>query len=116
MLGWWYSRGWMWLLRDTREHLSLINSLFAVRVLLKTWFAPWKQISTPQTFRNFFQSAIDNLISRLVGAVVRTAMLFVALLMTIVILSFGIVRVVLWAFVPPSVVLLPLYGLTGGGA
>lgn len=114
MLGWWYSRGWAWVLHDTREHLSLINSLFAVQVLLKTWFAPWKQITTQQTFRNFFQAALDNLVSRLVGAVVRTAMLFAALFLTIAIICFGAIRLALWAFIPVGVVVLPLIGLMLG--
>lgn len=115
MLGWWYSRGWAWLIKDTREHLSIIGSIFAVKVLLKTWFSPWKQISTPQTFRNFFQAAIDNLVSRLVGAIVRTAMLFTALLCTVGVLLFGFLRVLVWAFIPPSVLILPLMSILGGG-
>ena len=113
MLGWWYSRGWAWLLRDTQQHLSLVGSTFAVRVLLKTWFAPWKQITTASTFRNFFQSAIDNMISRLVGGVVRTGILFISLIFAVAILLFGFVRLVAWAAIPPAVVILPLLTLMG---
>lgn len=116
MLGWWYSRGWAWLLRDTQDHLARVGSTFAVRVLLRTWFAPWKQITSPTTFRNFFQSAIDNGISRLIGGIVRTGILFVALLFSITIIIFGICRLILWPFIPFGIVILPILGLFGGNS
>ncbi len=114
MLGWWYSRGWVWLIKDTKNGLDYIGSTFAVRVLLKTWFSPWKQITSPATFRTFFQSAIDNSISRIVGGIVRTAMLSIALIFAIGVIGVGIIRFIFWPFIPLMIVLFPILFVVGG--
>lgn len=113
MLGWWYGRGWLWVLRSIGTNLSRISQIFAVKVLLKTWFAPWKQIYTPSNFRNFFQIAIDNSISRLIGGIVRTAMLLCALVLAILAVVFGVILAILWPLLPVSIVLLPVLALGG---
>ncbi len=51
--------------------------------------------------------------SRVIGGIVRSMMLFLALLWAIVILVFGILIVVLWPFIPVSIVILPFLTITG---
>lgn len=113
MLGWWYGRGWLWVLKSIPANLSRISQIFAVNVLLKTWWAPWKQIYTPSNFRNFFQIAIDNSISRLIGGIVRTLMLFCAFVLAIFAILFGVVAALLWPLLPMSIVLLPVLAVGG---
>lgn len=114
MLGWWYSRGWAWLIQDTRDLLARVGSTFAVRVLIKTWFSPWKQITSPSSFRNFFQAAVDNGISRLIGGIIRTGILFFALICSVVILIYGLVRLIIWPILPFGIIIFPIIGLVGG--
>lgn len=113
MLGWWYGRGWAWAFKSIGAQLSVIGSVFAVRVLLKTWFAPWKQITSEATFRNFFQALIDNTISRIIGSFIRGTMLFFALLWALLALILGILFVLIWPLLPFSIILLPLLALSG---
>jgi len=111
MLGWWYSQGWAWIMHSIRDSLIAIEESFSVPILLKTWFSPWKQIQTPSSFRNFFQAAIDNLISRFIGALIRTFMLITAIFMMAGIAVFGLLSLLLWPIFPLLIVILPLASL-----
>jgi len=113
MLGWWYGQGWLWVINSTGNNLRQLNRIFAVGVLLKTWFSPWKQIYSPSTFRTFFQSMIDNAISRVVGSVVRGAILFFAMLLALFFVLFGLLAAIVWPLLPIAVVLLPILSLAG---
>jgi hypothetical protein len=113
MLGWWYGQGWLWALGSIGRRLQHVGNVFAVKILLKTWFSPWKQISTPSTFRTFFQAMIDNTVSRFIGGIIRTFMLLAAAVWALFIIASGLVLIVLWPFLPAAVLALPL--LTIGG-
>lgn len=113
MLGWWYSQGWLWSIQGIGRRIKAIGSVFAVGVLIRTWFSPWKQITSPSSFQNFFQAAVDNTISRLIGGVVRTMMLLAALVWAIVTILIGVVFVIIWPLLPLSIFLLPILALGG---
>jgi hypothetical protein len=113
LLGWWYGAGWAWILRAIQKRMQLIQEAFSVSILLKTWFSPWKQIQSPSSFRNFLQSAIDNLISRFIGATVRTGMLLTALILTTLTVIGGIIVAVSWPLLPLLVIFLPVAFLSG---
>lgn len=113
LFGWWYGSGWGWLLGSVAKRLKNIQETFSVTILLRTLFSPWKQITTPSTFRNFFQAMIDNLVSRFIGATVRLGMLIAAFFLTISVLLLGMVFFIAWPLVPLLLVILPLLTLTG---
>lgn len=108
LLTWWYGRGWAWLLRGTEARLNAVNQTFSVGILLRTLFAPWKQIQTPGTFRNFFQSMLDNFISRAVGATVRVGMLLMAGVSTLGLVIGCLAAILLWPLLPLLIIGLPL--------
>lgn len=113
MLGWWYSQGWLWVAHGIQQRLQDVSRTFAVRILLKTWFSPWKQIYSESTFATFFRDAADNAVSRCIGAVIRGAILFWALLLAIVIGLIGVVCLVVWPLIPLLIVILPILTVTG---
>lgn len=113
LLGWWYGSGWVWLLKGLTDRLKDIKETFSVPTLIKTLFSPWKQIQTVSTFRNFFQSAVDNLISRLVGATIRFFMLIGALIFTFVIIFIGLAALILWPVIPLLLIVLPAMSVIG---
>lgn len=115
LLSWWYSRGWFWVANNVSNKLTAINEAFSVGILLKTLFAPWKQIQSPTSFRNFLQSSIDNFISRFIGATVRIGMLIGAVFSFAVVILIGLVALVLWPVVPLLIVILPIISLKVGG-
>jgi hypothetical protein len=108
LLRWWYGRGFGWVIDQISTSLSNIGKTLAVKVLLKTWFAPWKQITTTTTFANFIQKSVDSAVSRFVGFFVRTFMLITALVWAVVVMIFGIIWLITWAFIPILVIILPI--------
>lgn len=104
MLNWWYLSGWKDFAKRTRQHLANLADFFSIGLLLKTLFAPFRQISAgssksaPLEIR--LRMAVDRLVSRIVGAIVR---LFILIAGVITIAAAGIVSVViiiLWPVLP----------------
>lgn len=108
LFSWWYGRGWLWTIRSSRSRLRAINEIFSVSILIRTLFSPWKQIESKKTFQNFIQSTVDNFISRLIGAVLRFFMLLTALILTLLVLVFGLLAVIIWPLIPLFIVVLPI--------
>lgn len=113
MLRWWYGAGWGWVSGLIKSGLRQINRVFAVSILCKTWFSPWKQITSTTPHQTFFQRLADNTISRLIGFVIRTAILVVALAWTIISVGSGVILVIVWPLLPISPVMLLLLFLSG---
>jgi hypothetical protein len=108
MLRWWYGSGWLRIIQSMEENLRTIAQVFAVKVLIRTWFSPWKQIYTPSTFLTFFRSAIDNLVSRFIGTTVRSIILFAALILSILVLVVGCLSLLLWPLIPLLIFIFPM--------
>jgi hypothetical protein len=91
------------------ERLAKAYDFFSLDILIKTLFAPFRQISAGQVrgsldvqIRAFF----DRLLSRCIGALVRSIMLVIGSLWTLILAIAGLIEGVLWLFVP----LLPIIG------
>lgn len=113
LLGWWYGSGWTWLLKEISRKLYVVKETFSVPILLRTLFSPWKQIQTQSTFQNFFQAAIDNLVSRFIGAILRIGMLIAAIFSTTIILALGMISFIAWPLLPALIIILPLMSVAG---
>lgn len=113
MLGWWYGQGWLWVLKGIEHRLDDIARIFAVKMLMKTWFSPWKQIYSPSTFLTFFRSMVDNAISRIIGGIIRTLVLLYAFLLAVLTVGFGLFFVIIWPLLPVAVLVLPILTLRG---
>lgn len=114
MLSWWYSQGWLWVINITINRLKTVSRVFAVKVLLKTWFSPWKQIYQQANFRNFLRIAVDNGVSRFIGGIIRTVILLWALILSLVIILVGIISLIIWPMLPLMTFILPVIALKGG--
>jgi hypothetical protein len=113
LFSWWYVSGWVWLSKEIAKKLYVIKEMFSVSILLRTLFSPWKQIQTPSSFRYFFQAAIDNLVSRFIGSIIRTFMLIGALIASIFIAGAGVICLIAWPFIPLLPVILPVMSILG---
>jgi hypothetical protein len=113
MLSWWYGRGWLWIINVTNKRLQTIGRIFAVSVLIQTWFSPWKQIYREATFRNYLSIALDNAVSRSIGAVVRGTILLWALILSLGVIIIGIGSFIIWPFLPLMIIILPILAITG---
>ncbi len=87
---------------------------FSIPLLLKTLFAPWKRdiLSTQGlSLNDKFRIWIFNLLSRLIGAVVRLITIFFGLFLTAFLLVFGLVAIIFWLILPFLILAAFVYGL-----
>lgn len=113
LFSWWYGSGWSWLARRSAAKYRLVSEALSVGILLKTFFAPWKQIQSTTTLQNFIQTTVDNIVSRVVGMAVRTLMLFTALILYLFLAIFTIASFIAWPVIPLLVVILPIFTFMG---
>lgn len=107
---WWYGRGWRERVAMLRERLASTMDYFSIDLLLRTFFSPFRQISAGKVqgplgvqMRAFF----DRLVSRIIGAGVRTVIIVIGTVTIAFHVVFGALLVLAWAFVP----LLPIAGV-----
>lgn len=110
MVTWWYTDGWRQCWLRFKERLEATLDFFSIDLLLKTLFAPFRQISAGNVrgplniqMRAFF----DRLISRCIGMVVRLTMIGVGGITILLNVVIGGTVLLLWAFVP----FLPIIGV-----
>jgi|SRR3972149_7080423 len=103
IFGWWYSRG----LRDFFIYLKAIflkiTDIFSVKLLLSTYLSPWKRDITRAEglpLNVVFQVIIFNLVSRLLGAIIKTVILFVYLMALVVFFALSLSLIIVWLFLP----------------
>jgi hypothetical protein len=86
------------------NYFIFATNLFSVPLLLKTFFAPWRKYawSYPKNFdiKEFFNTLVGNIISRILGAIMRTALIFVGILFQIFVAIAGSVILLAWLLFP----------------
>lgn len=112
MLGWWYTRGWVWVakhLLQTRN--TRIAEFFSITALLKTLFAPFRQDSVdskgaPIGYK--LQVLGGNIISRFLGLMIRLILILCGVILIVLNTLLGIIVVCIWPLIPfaPLVVML----------
>lgn len=110
LLSWWYGDGWRQRALMVRERLLGAIDYFSVDLLLKTLFSPYRQISAggvrgPIGVR--WRAFVDRLISRCVGAVIRTVVIIIGCVSIVLIAVLGLLVLALWLVIP----LAPLAGV-----
>jgi len=113
MFSWWYEKGWATVLNSFKKRTSHILAYFSVVTLLRTLFSPWRRIiSFPgQSIQAHFYAAIDNLISRTIGFVVRLLVLIAALTTFILVSLLSFIELVAWPFLPPAFIVFLVIGV-----
>ncbi len=104
MLGWWYSRGWLWMAQQIYiVELGRVFEFFSIKDLLKTLFAPFRQdvIDTSRAPLGVkLQVLGGNLISRVIGAMIRITIIFIGIFFAFLLVFLGFLFLVAWPFLP----------------
>lgn len=86
------------------NYFSYVTDFFSVPLLLKTLFSPWRryQWSYPKNFdiQEFFLSFFSNIISRFLGAIVRTVLIIFGFLAQLMFILMGGIMLILWILFP----------------
>lgn len=104
VLKWWYGAGWQWAWkRAVNERINWVNQAFSIPAMIRTWFSPFKQTYSNTNKGSIdmrVQASIDNFVSRLIGTLLRTILIFVGFLGIIASLATGILIILIWPLVP----------------
>lgn len=113
MLSWWYGQGWAQVLGSLGRRLQKTINAFSVGTLLRTLFAPWRRIiSAPgKGISGHLYAALDNLVSRVIGFIVRLFVLIAAILMLATVLIISVIELVIWPLLPVALVICLIEGL-----
>lgn len=103
LLSWWYGAGWVAEARRVRERIASIADYFSIDLLARTLFSPFRQISAgrvdgPLAIK--WRAFVDRLISRIIGALMRTILIVIGIVSITVAAVIGCISLVIWLAVP----------------
>jgi hypothetical protein len=110
ILSWWYSAGWRQRLTMLKERLATTVDYFSIDLLAGTLFSPFRQISAGKVNGPLgvkLHAFFDRLISRMIGAMVRSVMIIVGIGAIFLHSLIGVITLIVWAVIP----LFPLIGI-----
>jgi hypothetical protein len=116
LFSWWYTVGWAQLGKRAGMRIVGMLDFFSVGLLLKSLFAPFRQISVGRvqgSLSTQLHAWGDRQISRGIGAMVRLGVIVFGLLATVLMVIVSVALLVLWPFVPfvPVVVTVIVLGI-----
>lgn len=105
---WHYSRAFREIFHVWLNLLWFIIRFFSIPQLIRSWFAPFKRITEERrrgfSFEDVAGYIIINLLSRLVGAILRTILIVIGLVFLFATIVAGALTQLLWVFVPAILV------------
>lgn len=110
LLSWWYGNGWMSEAQRVRERIASAADYFSISLLVRTLFSPFRQISAGRVDGPIgvrWRAFVDKIISRCIGALVRTCMIVVGIGWITLVAIIGGITLTLWLVVPA----LPIIGI-----
>jgi hypothetical protein len=88
---------------------------FSIGLLLRTLFAPWRRIQWSQEkgFHpgSFLYTLASNLISRILGAIVRSFLIFIGLAVEVYLIVYAVFMLLFWLALIPIIILSIAYGI-----
>lgn len=110
ILSWWYSAGWRQRFTMLKERLANTMDYFSIDLLARTLFAPFRQISAGRVDGPLgvkLRAFLDRLISRAIGAMVRSTMIIFGIGAIAIHSLVGAITLIVWAIIP----IFPLIGI-----
>lgn len=103
-LEWYYIDKTLEILRGWKNYIVVYFNYFSILIIVKTLFSPWKRISSSYgrgfDFKLFLETLIFNLMSRIIGFIIRVFFLLFGLLFEIFILIIGFLILIIWLSLP----------------
>ena len=103
IISWWYGRGWQGQFDRVKRRLLATADFFSIGQLLGTLFAPFRQISAGKTngsFGTVMRAFVDQLISRIIGATVRSFTILAGIIALIFQFIVEVVVLIFWLLLP----------------
>jgi hypothetical protein len=98
------------------ERLAKAYDFFSLDILIKTLFAPFRQISAGRVRGPIgvqLRAWFDRLISRVIGAIVRSMVIVIGIFALVVAAVIGMIRLIAWPLIPVSPIIAVVFALIG---
>ena len=103
-ISWWYSKGWLARAVTILDSLEKSIDYFSLPLLIKTWFAPFRQIDAGRlvngSIEQRFRKLVDRTFSRIIGAILRTVVKLAGVFYIALRALLGLLMLVFWAALP----------------
>lgn len=113
---WHYSRAFFEIFHVWFNFLWFIVHLFSLPQLLRTWFSPWKRMTENRgnqwNIEDLAAFVIINLISRIIGFIIRTAIIVIGFTSLTLAVVAGFAVYIFWIIAPFTIIGLIGLGLT----
>jgi hypothetical protein len=113
---WHYSRAFFEIFNIWKNFIWFVGHFFSLRQLTASWFSPWKRTVQGRgekwNFEDLAGYIIINIVSRIVGAVIRTVIIFLGIVSVLMTIVGGVIVYVFWIFAPVVLIFLLGFGLT----
>lgn len=110
LVSWWYGSGWLDQVGLVRTRFARVADRYSLGLLARTLFSPFKQLDAygngGDSLDAKLRGWLDLQISRMIGAMIRSFMLFFGLLAMLIEALVALLRLVVWPLLP----LLPVIG------
>ena len=118
LISWWYVDGYKLFAGTLWTKIGDTVDLFSIGSLIKTLFAPYRQIAANETgvsFDDKILAFIDRLVSRFVGGVVRLGIVLIGIVIILLQSIGSLLAILVWPllpFVPLLLIMLTCFGVT----
>ena len=113
---WHYSRALREIFSIWKNFVWFVGHFFSIRQLAASWFSPWKRTVTGRgekwNFEDLAGYIIVNIVSRIVGTVIRTVIIFLGVVSLIATIISGVIVYMFWILAPFVLIALLGFGLT----
>lgn len=103
IISWWYGRGWRVQFDRVKSRLASTAQLFSIGQLAASLFEPFRQISASKTQGSLgviLRAVVDQLISRVIGAIVRLFTIIVGIVVLTIQIIVELIIVIFWVLLP----------------
>lgn len=103
LFSWWYGTGWLERIAAVRTRLAGVYDYFSIDLLVRTLFAPFRQISAGSVRGPIglqLRAWFDRLISRTIGMIVRTIVIIIGIITLLIASALGLLVILLWPLIP----------------
>ena len=116
LISWWYLDGYKLFAKKLWTKLGDTVDLFSIGSLLKTLFAPYRQIAANEQGKSLdakFMVFLDRLVSRLVGGVCRIGIVLIGIIVILIQFICSIISLIIWPILPLSPLIFIMFYVAG---
>jgi len=114
-ISWYYFERTKKIVQIWKNFLKFNLAYFSTGFLLKTFFSPWRKYQWSYGLSidigRYFHVFLSNLVSRILGSIVRFFLIIIGIIFELVIFLLGMAVILAWIFLPAILIIVFLFSL-----